>query len=1574
MTERSDVTAEEGGTTTKSMSENSLEERTVEVSGVPNEVEDEFLGLFFENKRRSGGGALTSLHRQGNRAVLIFEDAEVAKRVLSKGTHVLHNAKLTVRKPTPKDPGKVLLRGMNASTAKEIVELFVENVTKLDSTEYLMYPSPGRDKFLVQFLQPLSEQEFRRLADKVRRRLLDGARIEAEQIERTDSVIVEDLHSTTTEDMLALYFENKRGGGEEVRDVTMVEDGMARVTFEDWEAVDRILQRSHKLDGRDLSLRPYFDFLLPGESPPSPNTPNVTEVPTDGTGHADGTGLADGTGDMYTDTLGCDTTREDLTDSTREMYLDSPEVYSSNILLHDPVKLNLLQCSHLLQEIQQAHLDFGIQIVGNGVQISGPSQLTSEQLKKRILEVLSGIAQAHLPFSIEKATFLSRSEVQESLQKRLEQEGMLATYTVSDCTVTVTALTIDMVKQASSLVKALVCDFTMPIATEYECMLFSDEWPKFLSSLSLCSAKVSDRGDEINVVTLRGQEEETRSKIEFFLSNPIQQESVITMEPGMLKYLQTHCHMLLADMNQVTIFPLDGEDITGLRLHGQANACQAADELLRNVVASVHTRTITLQRPGVARFLVEEQGTSILNQIQTKFEVVISLERVHWVPLHSEDIFEDAKKFTPPPSFERRLKSLTESLSESFTNTDEQTNDLNRPETDLYTDQLLSLSSSDNEDTLAEIDETPAMTTEGEREGAVGEDPKLNYVKQLSMESLQVDGVLEEDAQLSLAIQFSMENSDPMDGEDELQKVLELSRRTAGQGRTSSTSELDQAIGLSIQDAIKAAHTAQILVYAGYDMDLIRVDIALGKKTELKQCKEKIESKCLKNLSEHHRSCVDLIQRKHAVDISIQGTTATVFDSLLEEAKKLISVIRKDSHELPETATSPPGTEAAGISMDEDLYTDQLLSLSSSDNEDTLAEIEETPAITTEGEREGAVGEDPELNYVKQLSMESLQVDGVLEEDAQLSLAIQFSMENSDPMDGEDELQKVLELSRRTAGQGRTSGTSELDQAIGLSIQDTIKAAHTAQILVYAGYDMDLIRVDIALGKKTELKQCKEKIESKCLKNLSEHHRSCVDLIQRKHAVDITIQGTTATVQGFKEYVSEAVLDMNKLVNHISATVPDPDILRSVQWVWYKEQSNAIPYPPKATIYIEHAFKQKQKKIDMVFDKQPCTISFEKMEEYNIASGKSLPIARKQLSNTDIYSDVTGLLEEAKKLISVIRKDDHELPDTAPSAPGTAAAGISMDEDLYTDQLLPLSSLDNKDTLVEMEETPGITTEGESEGAVGENPELNYVKQLSMESLQVDSILEEDAQLSLAIQFSMENNSNPVDKEDELQKVLELSRRTAGQGRTSGTSELDQAIGLSIQDTIKAAHTAQILVYAGYDMDLIRVDIALGKKTELKQCKETIESKCLKNLSEHHRSCVDLIQRKHAVDITIQGTTATVQGFKEYVSEAVLDMNKLVNHISATVPDPDILRSVQWVWYKEQSNAIPYPPKATIYIEHAFKQKQKKIDMVFDKQPCTISFEKMEEYNIASGKSLPIARKQLSNTDIYSDVTGVYLQ
>lgn len=52
-----------------------VEERTLEVSKVPVGVDEELLSLYFENKRRSGGGPLVSVVKDGDRAIVVFEDA-----------------------------------------------------------------------------------------------------------------------------------------------------------------------------------------------------------------------------------------------------------------------------------------------------------------------------------------------------------------------------------------------------------------------------------------------------------------------------------------------------------------------------------------------------------------------------------------------------------------------------------------------------------------------------------------------------------------------------------------------------------------------------------------------------------------------------------------------------------------------------------------------------------------------------------------------------------------------------------------------------------------------------------------------------------------------------------------------------------------------------------------------------------------------------------------------------------------------------------------------------------------------------------------------------------------------------------------------------------------------------------------------------------------------------------------------------------------------------------------------------------------------------------------------------------
>lgn len=258
------------------------------------------------------------------------------------------------------------------------------------------------------------------------------------------------------------------------------------------------------------------------------------------------------------------------------------------------------------------------------------------------------------------------------------------------------------------------------------------------------------------------------------------------------------------------------------------------------------------------------------------------------------------------------------------------------------------------------------------------------------------------------------------------------------------------------------------------------------------------------------------------------------------------------------------------------------------------------------------------------------------------------------------------------------------------------------------------------------------------------------------------------------------------------------------------------------------------------------------------------------------------------------------------------------------------------------------------------------------------SSLEEEAQLSLAIQYSMEANQwSQQDEEEQLKKALELSKKVIQEehsNSTSGNSQQvvrQQSAGLSFENALKAANTLQLHVFAGYSCDLIRVDIAFNKKVNQRQVEEKVEHRTVKNMTDYHAKCLEVIKRKHAVDVQVQGTIIAISGFKDYVTAAISDVKLLLENISNAVSDREILKTVQWVHHNPiTSKAKAYSTDAIVFIENAWRMKLKKVDILFDNQPHIISFEKMQEYNIASGKLVKISRKLLELGDVTQDVPG----
>ncbi|XP_067364027.1 protein mono-ADP-ribosyltransferase PARP10 isoform X1 [Channa argus] len=986
------------------------EERTVEVLSLPEKVDEELLYLYFENKR-SGGGPLVSVEKRGHRAILVFEDAQAAANVLSKGHHILHNVELILRKAAPKDRCRLLLRGIQPRTIDDMVELYVENMMGLDGTDYTLYPSPGRDVILIHLSQPLSK-DFQSLSARISGRALDGAKVTLEQIEQPDSILVENLHPGTTPDLLNLYFESTRAGNQRVKEVTMLSEDTAKVSFVSYESVDTVLGLQHKLEGVELVVKPYFDFLQPKESVTSQTavteSQDMTEQNSEGLCQME---TSSSTVDIVKPCPASQTAPEPLAacETVMEAQTADTDKLSSQIPITDPLKLALFQLGPISQNIKKTHPDFTLQIKCDGVQIEGTGRQAFEQIKQTILEFVDSMVETNFTLEPEKAKLLARKDVKERLQLIINQTESPTIYSVSDCKVVVTSLSQNSANQACNFLKTQLCHFSIPVDVEYEGMLYCKEWTEFLQALGFTSVKVSEHSRNIDVVTLKGMEMEKQTAIMEFLSTPIERETVISMEPGLLKYIQIHRHQLLADMNQVSILPLEEEDMCGLKIHGHAVACQMAEEVLQDVVSSICTRTITVNAPGVARFLNETECKSILNEMESKFQVYISTKHVPWEPLPHQDIFDAAWEMISHQNFQK----------------------------------------------------------------------------------VSMDGELKSDS-----------------------------------------------------------------------------------------------------VTTDHNGAPD--------------------NGLLEEAKRIVSAIDEG---LEESASSSD----QGDDMDSfDLYRAE---------EPTSLTDQESDFVTPKDSLFSAGG-----NATSGLSLLNIGAQGFsssLEEDAQLSLAIQYSMESSgwSLEDEEEQLKKALELSKKMV-----HGTEKPERGIKVSLQDAINAANTIQLVVFAGYSCDLIRVDIAFGKKVSQRQVEEKVEHRSVKNMSAYHRKCLELIKRKHAVEIQIEGTIITVSGFKDFVTGGVWDVKLLLEKISNSISDREILTTVKWLQHDQASSAtVPYSPEATVFIENAWRMKLNKVDILLDNQPHIISFEKMQEHNIASGKSVKISRKLLDLEDLDEDVT---EEEYSLLS----------------------------------------------------------------------------------------------------------------------------------------------------------------------------------------------------------------------------------------------------------------------------------------------------------------------------------------------------
>ncbi|XP_052507791.1 protein mono-ADP-ribosyltransferase PARP10 [Budorcas taxicolor] len=252
-------------------------------------------------------------------------------------------------------------------------------------------------------------------------------------------------------------------------------------------------------------------------------------------------------------------------------------------------------------------------------------------------------------------------------------------------------------------------------------------------------------------------------------------ETVLAMEPGAMRFIQLYHEDLLAGLGDVALFPLEGSDTTGFRLCGALAPCRAAEEFLQSLLGSVSCHMLSLKHPGSARFLLSPEGQHLLRELEARFQCVFGTEHLAGAVLDM-----DLEEVGPTEA----LQALP-GLSSTPWPPDDPDSDQENSGLEEVRELLATLEGLDGEDWLPlelgkeepegqpEEEVTPSRSGEGPSAPGTRESGRLQEEAELQLalyRSLQPrgQGAEQEEAALQQALALSLLEPPPLRGEQEL--------------------------------------------------------------------------------------------------------------------------------------------------------------------------------------------------------------------------------------------------------------------------------------------------------------------------------------------------------------------------------------------------------------------------------------------------------------------------------------------------------------------------------------------------------------------------------------------------------------------------------------------------------------------------------------------------------------------------------------------------------------------------------------------------------------------------------------
>ncbi|CAF1114633.1 unnamed protein product [Rotaria sordida] len=178
-----------------------------------------------------------------------------------KNSKIINNLSSSSSRSNNIDLRRLILLNLPTDLVREYLELYIEHLSGEAEIERIDYSNLEETTAMVTFKTELDMAEVRRRHGM--RPKLNDSEISLVEVIPPATVMIRNLPSDISRDVLELYFSNRRrSNGGQVIDVAFEDDHQhALVTFADYKDVRRITKHEHLIHGHRLDVRIYYKYM-----------------------------------------------------------------------------------------------------------------------------------------------------------------------------------------------------------------------------------------------------------------------------------------------------------------------------------------------------------------------------------------------------------------------------------------------------------------------------------------------------------------------------------------------------------------------------------------------------------------------------------------------------------------------------------------------------------------------------------------------------------------------------------------------------------------------------------------------------------------------------------------------------------------------------------------------------------------------------------------------------------------------------------------------------------------------------------------------------------------------------------------------------------------------------------------------------------------------------------------------------------------------------------------------------------------------------------------------------------------